>query len=137
ISQARGWIVAGLLLASCAWLAPSSARAGCAHDIATGSEAEGSGLAHFDRLDSAGALAGDSRRLTPTEPSPTPTCPGFRCSRDVPAPLTAPRTLPRIDAWGCFQLSWAALGTHSSPFPPDDDSPRPLDRAERLARPPR
>ena len=45
--------------------------------------------------------------------------------------------LPRIDAWGCFEFSAFVLRDHSSPLPLDSDSPHPLDRADRLARPPR
>src|SRR5690349_20298584 len=81
---ARRWAGAWLMLLACAWLAPSSARAGCHLGDATSP-----GLAHLDLLASTGALA--TADLPPPIPSDRHSpCPGGSCSRVPDAPLPAP-----------------------------------------------
>ena len=130
------WLVAALLLAGGGWLAPSTAWAGCSHYVTTAMDAQAE-LAALDRLDSVWALSDQSRLGEPRNESPTAPCAGLRCSRNSTPPMTVPQAVPRIDAWGYFDLSAFALQTDSSPFLFEDDRPPSSDRAERLARPPR
>lgn len=134
---ARAWLVAGLVLACAGWSATPVARAGCAHDVATRAEAAMARAAGLDRLAEAGALSGGSWRISPLDRVPARPCSGFGCSRDSRPPMTTTPALPRIDAWGRLELAALVLREPSSPLPPDGDSPRPLDRVDRLARPPR
>jgi hypothetical protein len=135
--RAPGWLVAGLVLACVAWLPSPAARAGCSHDVTTRADAARSGAIGLDRLAASGALSGGSWRISPPGRSPAGPCSGFGCSRDSRPPMAASPASPRIDAWGRFDLAAFVLRDHSSPLAPDSDSPRSLDRADRLARPPR
>jgi hypothetical protein len=59
------------------------------------------------------------------------------CSRNTPQPLTTPQVPPHdVDSWCCFDFRAFVLDVDSSLFTPDDDEARPLDRAERIPRPP-
>jgi hypothetical protein len=135
--RAPGWLVAGLVFACVGWLSSPAAQAGCSHYVTTTADAARAGAADLDRLVTSGPSSEGPWRISPLERSPARSCSGFGCSRDSKPPMTASPALPRIDAWGRFDLSAFVLRTHSSPLPLDSDSPRPLDRADRLARPPR
>jgi hypothetical protein len=133
---APGWLVAGLALACGGWLFPPAARAGCSHYITTKAGAARAATAHLDPLITSGSLSEEPGRSSPVE-GPARPCSGFGCSRDSSPPTPVPSAVPRIDAWGFLDLSGFALQTHSSPLSLDGDSPHSLDRADRLARPPR
>jgi hypothetical protein len=134
---APGWLVAGLVLACGGWLSPPMARADCSHYVTTRADAARSGVARLDPLISSGMSSREPWRGSPLGGPPARPCSGFGCSRDSKAPTTAPPAVPRIDAWGCFDLSAFALRTDSAPLPIDGASPHSLDRADRLTRPPR
>ncbi len=135
--RAPGWLVAGLVLVACGgWLFPPAARAGCSHYVATGADPARSGPAHLDPLVASGSSSEELRRSSPLE-APAGPCSGFGCSRNSTPPMTIPPAVPRIDACGGLDLSGFASRAPSSPFPLDEASPRSLDRADRLARPPR
>lgn len=129
------WLIAALLLVCGDLLAPQTVRAGCGHYVGMrihpeGFEAIGFGLP--------GALSTRPEIPTTGVPnSPAAPCSGLRCSQDRPDPLPVVRVVPRIDLWGCLDLSVLTIRNPSSPFPIDDDRPSPLARAERLSRPPR
>lgn len=134
---APGWLIAGLVLVCGGWLSPPAARAGCSHYVTTRSDAARPGAADLDPLISPGILSREPWRGSPLGGPPARPCSGFGCSRDSRAPTTMPPAVPRIDALVGFDLSAIALQTPFSPFLPDDASPRSLDRADRLTRPPR
>jgi hypothetical protein len=131
------WLVAALLLMSFGVLAPSTSRAGCVHAVSTKAGAAHAEMIGLDRLTALRALSFRTwRGGSPGEFPPSP-CAGLRCSRNSDAPLTAPPTVSRIDAWGCLQICAFALQIDSSPWVIEEVPPPPLDRADRLARPPR
>ena len=133
---APGWLIAGLVLACGGWLTPPAARAGCSHYVATRADAARSATARLDPLISPGSWSEDPWRSFPLD-GPARPCSGFGCSRNSGPPTTAPPAVPRIDACGGLGLLGFALRTDSSPFPFAEASPHSLDRADRLARPPR
>lgn len=134
--RTHGWLVAGLLLASCGWLAPSRSWAGCSQHVTTKWDAALSRTRDLDRLDWSGAQSPDWRRSAPIDPSPGPSCSGPRCSRNSSQPVTVPRALSRINAWCCLDLRVFVPRADSTPFPFDDDTPCPSDRVDPIARPP-
>jgi hypothetical protein len=135
--QAPGWLAAGLLLAIFEWSLTPSAQAGCSHYATTKRDAARSQTVAFEGFSGAVTASGDEWRTSPLDVPPTRPCSGFRCSRDSGSPPGMPRAVPRIDAWGCTLLHTNCLQPTSSPFPHEGDSPRSLDRVERLQRPPR
>jgi hypothetical protein len=137
LRPAPGWLAAGLLLAIFEWSLMPSAGAGCSHYATTKRDAARSLTVAFDGLSGAVMASGDEWRTSPLDLPPTRPCSGFRCSRDTGSPAGIPQSVPRIDAWGCTVLQTNCLRPTSSPFPHDGDSPRSLDRVERLQRPPR
>lgn len=135
--RARAWLVAVLVLAGAGWCSAPEARAGCSHYVAAGAEAVRSGAADLDPLIAAGTPSEGSWRISPLDRSPARPCSGFGCSRDSRPPMTSSLGLPRIDTWARFEFTALVLRDRSSLLAPDSDSPHPLDRADRLARPPR
>jgi hypothetical protein len=131
------WLVAVLVLAGAGWFSAPDARAGCSHYVAAGVEATRSGATDLDPLITAGASSEGSWRISPLDRSPARPCSGFGCSRDSRPPMTSSLGLSRIDTWARFEFPASVLRDHSSLLTPDSDSPHPLDRADRLARPPR
>ncbi len=136
--RARGWLVAAILLASSGWVTISSAQAGCSHAVTMKADAARFLNAGLERLVSGGALAEGSGRTFPRSEPSTP-CSGFLCSGNSipPLPLATPQALPRVDAWSRFDLGALAPRANSSPFPCEEGPAHSMDRAERLARPPR
>ncbi len=136
--RARAWLVATLLLASVGWLASSSARAGCSHLVTANTDVARFRLAHLDRLLLAGAASKDATRSLPLD-RPAPPCSGFRCSgNSIPAtPMSIPRGTVRSDAWNRVDFGMLAPWAGSSSFSFHDHTPCPVDRVERLTRPPR
>jgi hypothetical protein len=116
----------------------SSAQAGCSHTVTMKSDAARFMIAGIERLASGGALSAGAGRAFPRSEPSTP-CSGFFCSGNSlpPTPLAAPEALPRIDAWNRFNLRTLAPRASSSPYPFADGPAHSIDRAERLARPPR
>ncbi len=135
---ARGWLIAVLLLACSGWVTASSAQAGCSHSVTMKTDAARFMIAGLERLVSGGALSDGLDRAMPRNEHPTP-CSGFFCSgNSLPqTPLAAPKALPRVDAWNRFDFGALAPRASSSPFPFEDGPAYSMDRAERLARPPR
>ncbi len=136
--RARGRLIAAILLATSGWVTASSAHAGCAHSVTMKADAARFMIAGLERLATGGALSeGSGRTFTRSEPS-TP-CSGFFCSGNSmpPTPLAAPEAVPRVDAWNRFGLCALATRASSSPYPFADGPAQTMDRAERLARPPR
>lgn len=136
--RTRGLLMAAVLLVSWGWFMASSAQAGCSHSVTMKSDASRFVIAGLERLASGGALSEGSGRTFPRSEPVTP-CSGFLCSGNSvpPTPLAAPEALPRIDAWNRFGPCALAPRASSSPFPFDDWPAHSMDRAERLARPPR
>jgi hypothetical protein len=134
--RAPGWLVAGLVLACGGWLFPPAARAGCSHYITAKADAARSAAAPLDPLITSGSPSEEPGRGSPLQ-GPARPCSGFGCSPDSSPPTPVPSAAPRIDAWGYLDLSGFALQIPSSPLSPDAASPYSLDRADRLARPPR
>jgi hypothetical protein len=134
--RARGWLAAGLLLAGYGWFSPSTSWAGCSHYLLTVTGPAQSRIDSLDPFVLAGALPTDTLRSSPRDGRPAP-CSGWRCSRNSSSPIALPQIEPRIDACEYALLDAITLRLTSSPIPYDDDSSRPLDRVERLARPPR
>jgi hypothetical protein len=137
--RSRGWLTAALLLAAGGWTGLTDARAGCSHLVTTKADATRLKVVQIDRLVSTESLVTELGRSLPLEDHSAPPCSGYMCSdNSVPlAPLAAPRSLPRIDAWSRLDLSVLSRRDNSAPFSCDDDRPLTLDRVERLARPPR
>jgi hypothetical protein len=132
-----GWFAAGLLLATCGWLLMPSTQAGCSHYATSKTNPARTQTVTLERLFSAIIAPGDEWRTSPLGEHPAPPCSGFRCSGDSSTPLGVPRAVPRVDAWGCALLCAYSPRPASAPFLQVEDSPRSLDRVERLARPPR
>jgi len=95
-------------------------------------------IAGLEQLASGGALADGLGRTLPRSELPAP-CSGFFCSGNTlpQTPLGGPEPLPRVDAWSRFVPAALAPRTASSPFPFDAGPAYSMDRADRLARPPR
>jgi hypothetical protein len=131
------WLIAALLLVCGGLVAPQPARAGCGHYVKTTMQRADAGSVGLHLLAASGTLPDAPRKPEVPKPPASP-CPGLRCSQDRPAPAPAPvlSAVPRIDLWGCLDLSAFTLRNPSSPFPFEDDCPPPSDRAERLSRPP-
>ncbi len=136
--RGRCWLIAAVLIASSGWVTASSAQAGCSHSVTMKADAARFMIAGLERLVSGGAVSEGSERAFPRSEHSTP-CSGFFCSgNSMPrTPLAAPEALPRVDAWNRFDLGALAPRANSSPFPFDDGPAHSMDRAERLARPPR
>jgi hypothetical protein len=135
--QAHRWLAASVLLATCGWSWTPSTQAGCSHYATTKRDAARSQTVSVDKLVGLVTASTDDWRTSPLDERPNRPCSGFRCSRDSSPPPGIPQAVPRIDAWGCTLLHANVLRPTSSPLPHEGDSPRSLDRVERLARPPR
>lgn len=129
------WLIAALLLLCGGLFAPQSARAGCGHYVRTKLQLADAGAVGLDLLTAIGTMP-DAPGTPDVPKPPVSPCAGLRCSQDRPSPAPVPQAVPRIDLWGCLDLSAFTLRNSSLPFLCEDDCPPPSDRAERLSRPP-
>ena len=136
--RARGWLAAGVLLATFGWSWTPSTQAGCSHYATTKTDAARSHTVSPGVLFSAATAPGDDWRAAPLDQPPSRPCSGFRCSGDSSSPpVGMPQAVPRIDAWGFILLQGQRPGLTSSLLREEEESPHSLDRAERVPRPPR
>src|SRR5689334_237507 len=105
-------LIAVLLLVCGGLLAPQTARAGCGNNVRTKTHAAGAESAGLDLGAAFGALP-DAPPMSELPKPPASSCSGLRCSQERPAPL--PPAVPRIDLWGCLDLSAFSLRNPSSP----------------------
>jgi hypothetical protein len=122
-----------MLLAVAVLSLPSDARAVCssyAHARAThNAEADFAGLSWLRPAE----LANDFR----LPEAPIPTCSGPRCTQPTIPPVAAPPHSIRIEIWGALARFGTTNSTSPARFDAHEPSLRPIDRAERIVRPPR
>lgn len=135
--RAHSWFVTTLILMGIVWLSPSVSWAGCSHYVRSKSEGERVKIDRIAQLATSWTTLNGSRRSNPLDQGPALPCSGIRCSRDSNAPATVLPTVPRIDAWASAQRDELIPRPIASALRNDDVPSYSLDRAERLARPPR
>ncbi len=137
--RARGRLIATLVLASVGWISSTSAHAGCSHSVTTKADSPSFRTAHLELLLLVGASSDDSTGTIPLNVPFTPPCAGLRCSGNSipPTPASITQAAPRSDAWNRFDIGFLALLGNSTPFPINNNTSCPMDRVERLTRPPR
>ena len=124
--------VTALALSAAVLLTAAPARAGCIHPA--GMSPGDVGVAHFDRLAGAGALAQPEPGGRPGSPSG---CPGGSCSRNESTPR-APAPGPRqVVARDVLATAPPALnGPDPAAFPIIEDRPHPVHRTRAVFHPP-